>query len=192
MSFLVASSTRSSNSSRPPPREDPGRPGAAIPPGSSGARPAAAGDGRRAACQPAGFVDIIASYRLGGTPVAVLIASGLIGGELAAGVGLSSDAARRRRAAAIALGVTVAWTAVGVQAFVRGLALENCGCFGVYAAQPLRWWVLVEDVEFVGLAVWVRRWSRFGPTFRSRGRVRSDDDIEDHRPALELEHGRPT
>lgn len=46
---------------------------------------------------------------------------------------------------------------LGIQAFARGLALDNCGCFGVYAAQPLRWWVLVEDVEVVALAVWVVR-----------------------------------
>lgn len=81
----------------------------------------------------------------------------LIGGELAAGVGLfSRDRGRRRRAASIAVAVAVAWSALGVQAFARGLVLDNCGCFGVYAAQPLRWWVLVEDAQFVALAVWVR------------------------------------
>jgi hypothetical protein len=50
----------------------------------------------------------------------------------------------------------VAWSALGLEAFARGLVLHNCGCFGVHLGQPLRWWVLAEDAEFVALAAWVR------------------------------------
>ena len=57
----------------------------------------------------------------------------------------------------VAVAVAVGWTILGTQAFVRGLAVDNCGCFGVHLAQPLRWWVLLEDAEFVALAWWVRR-----------------------------------
>jgi hypothetical protein len=53
--------------------------------------------------------------------------------------------------------VAVVWSLLAAQAFARGLAVGNCGCFGVRLGQPLRWWVLVEDAEFVALAVWVRR-----------------------------------
>ncbi|MBT2430015.1 hypothetical protein J7F02_31560 [Streptomyces sp. ISL-112] len=42
-------------------------------------------------------------------------------------------------------GVAVVWSVLAAQAFARGLVLDNCGCFGTYAAQPLRWYVLVED-----------------------------------------------
>jgi len=47
-------------------------------------------------------------------------------------------------------------TALVLQAFARGLALHNCGCFGVHPGQPLPWWGLLEDAEFVARAGWVR------------------------------------
>lgn len=57
------------------------------------------------------------------------------------------------------LGVLVAlfWAALAGQAFARGLAIENCGCFGAYFVQELRWWVLLEDVYFVALALLAAR-----------------------------------
>lgn len=106
----------------------------------------------------AGFVDVVATYRVGGTAVAGLVAAVLVGGEAVAGVGLlAADPARRRRAATLAVVVAGFWSLLAVEAFARGLALENCGCFGVHLAQPLRWWVLVEDAELVALTLWVRR-----------------------------------
>ncbi len=106
---------------------------------------------------PSGFIDIVASYGLGGTTLAGLAATALIAGELTAAAGLvSRDQSRRYRAASVAVAVALAWGVLGVQAFARGIALDNCGCFGVHAGQPLRWWVLIEDVEFLALAWWVR------------------------------------
>ncbi|MEU3143070.1 MULTISPECIES: MauE/DoxX family redox-associated membrane protein [unclassified Streptomyces] len=54
---------------------------------------------------------------------------------------------RSRAAAPVVLytAVAVVWAALAFQAFARGLALDNCGCFGTYGAQPLRWYVLIED-----------------------------------------------
>lgn len=104
-----------------------------------------------------GFVDIVASYGLGGTAVAGLAAAALIAGEVAAAAGLvSRDQKRRHRAASVAVAVALAWGVLAVQAFARGMALDNCGCFGVHAGQPLRWWVLIEDLEFLALAWWIR------------------------------------
>ena len=104
-----------------------------------------------------GFIDIVSSYALGPTTLATLAATALIAGELTAAVGLvSRDQTRRYRAASVAVAVALAWGVVGVQAFARGIALDNCGCFGVHAGQPLRWWVLIEDLEFLALAWWVR------------------------------------
>lgn len=106
---------------------------------------------------PGGFVDIVASYDLGGTAVARVGAAALITGELIAAVGLvSRDTSRRHRATSVALAVALTWSLLAAQAFARGLTLDNCGCFGVHLAQPLRWWILVEDLEFVALAWWVR------------------------------------
>jgi hypothetical protein len=103
-----------------------------------------------------GFVDIVATYRVGGTLAGVL-ATALIAGEAAAGLGLLATDVARRRAAALAAAVAVLWSVLAVQAFARGLAIPNCGCFGVHLGQPLRWWVLVEGAELVAMAVWVRR-----------------------------------
>lgn len=104
-----------------------------------------------------GFVDIVASHGIGGTTVGWLAATALIAGELTAAVGLvSRDQTRRYRAASVAVAVALAWGVLAAQAFARGIALENCGCFGVHAGQPLRWWVLIEDLEFLALAWWVR------------------------------------
>lgn len=71
------------------------------------------------------------------------------------------------------------WSALAVQAFARGLAVENCGCFGVHLGQSLRWWVLLEDAEFVALAAWVRRTERHSGQLTGRA---SDSVSDDPRP----------
>ena len=99
-----------------------------------------------------GFEASLAGYRVvpGGLlgPVARLV----VIAEAVAAVALI-----RRWRGGEALGLVVAglWTAAGVEAFARGLSLRNCGCFGTQLQQPLGWWVLVEDAEFVALATWV-------------------------------------
>ncbi len=105
-----------------------------------------------------GFVDIVATYQIGGDVMAWVLAVGLIVAELASGLGLlvPTQPARRRQAATAALVVAAAWTTLAVQAFARGLVVPNCGCFGVHLGQELRWWVLLEDAEFLVLALWVR------------------------------------
>ena len=105
-----------------------------------------------------GFVDVLETYELGGRTTAWVLAIPIVMAEIVGGVGLLRGAGLLRRAApAVALAVAVAWTVLGTQAFARGLALDNCGCFGVHLAQPLRWWILLEDAEFIALAWWVRR-----------------------------------
>lgn len=106
----------------------------------------------------AGFVDIVATYEVGGRAVAWVLAVGLIVGELTAGAGLvvRGRPARRQHAAVAAVVVALVWSVLAVEAFARGLVLANCGCFGVHLGQPLRWWILLEDAELVVLALWVR------------------------------------
>lgn len=106
-----------------------------------------------------GFVDIVATYQVGGHLLAWPLGAGLIAGEIAGGAGLliPARALSQQAAATVAVAVAAAWTLLGAQAFARGLPLNNCGCFGVHLGQPLRWWVLLEDAEFVILALWVRR-----------------------------------
>jgi Methylamine utilisation protein MauE len=38
-------------------------------------------------------------------------------------------------------------------ALLRGLELDNCGCFGVFWARPLTWYSPLEDLVLVGLAM---------------------------------------
>lgn len=71
----------------------------------------------------------------------VIVATGLITGALPVAV------------AWLAVAVTGAWGVLAVQAFIRRRHVPNCACFGRFMRQELRWWVLLEDVAFVGLAV---------------------------------------
>ncbi|MGH3004449.1 MAG: MauE/DoxX family redox-associated membrane protein [Gaiellaceae bacterium] len=106
------------------------------------------------------FEDALASYELLGglLPAAVI---GLPALEVLAALGLLGSRLLPRRAARAAgvLGivVAVAWSVLAVQAFARGLAVENCGCFGAYLAQELRWWVLLEDAYQLLLALLAAR-----------------------------------
>jgi hypothetical protein len=34
---------------------------------------------------------------------------------------------------------------------LRGLDLSNCGCYGVFFPQPLRWYSPLEDLVLVGI-----------------------------------------
>lgn len=132
-----------------------------------------------------GFVDILDTYRLGGRAPAAMTAIALLGGELIAAVGLlSGSSSRRHRAGTVAVAVAVAWTVLAVQAFARGLEVDNCGCFGVHAGQTLRWWVLLQDVWFVALAWWVRR-STAGSASPGAERSGGGDDLADRRVVAE-------
>ncbi len=100
-----------------------------------------------------GFVAIIEDYSVG-SGVAWPLAIALTAGEVAAGGATLFTRRRRGEGAAIAVAVTVLWSALAVQALARGLSVDNCGCFGVYFGQRLSGWILVQDAWFVGTAVW--------------------------------------
>jgi hypothetical protein len=74
------------------------------------------------------------------------LAAVLIGAELLGGGWLLA----RPRSPALApvwvfAAVASAWTVLGVQAYLRGLAVDNCGCFGSYLSQRLTWFTLAQD-----------------------------------------------
>jgi hypothetical protein len=104
-----------------------------------------------------GFARVLDTYRVFPSALPVVAAVAFVALEAAAGVTLLR---RQHCGAALSVAVALAWTVLGTQAFVRGLALANCGCFGVHLAQPLRWWILIEDAEFISLAAWIRRAER--------------------------------
>ena len=53
--------------------------------------------------------------------------------------------------------VTAAYLLMTGQAYVRGLEIENCTCFGVYLAQRLSGFVLVQDIYMIVYATWQQR-----------------------------------
>jgi hypothetical protein len=95
-----------------------------------------------------GFEAILADYELGGRAEGVAAVAVPIA-ELVAAAGLLVSS---RVGGILGLAVAAFWSALAAQAFARGLELPNCGCFGVYLGQELRWWVLLQDVYFVALA----------------------------------------
>jgi hypothetical protein len=120
-----------------------------------------------------GFARILETYRVFPGALPIIAAVALVALEAMAGVALLRG---ERRGGALSVAVALAWTVLGAQAFARGLPLANCGCFGVHLGQPLRWWVLIEDAEFIALTMWVLRAER---------RARSDHQPipRGHRPS---------
>ena len=51
-----------------------------------------------------------------------------------------------------ALGAAATWAGLAVSSYARCLVVRNGDCFGLHLAQPLRWWVLVEDAWLVWLS----------------------------------------
>lgn len=92
---------------------------------------------------PAGFRAVLADYRRGDPQ---LLSALLVSGELLSGAWLFLKPRRRPLVPAVVFTATsVLWAVLAGQAFARGLAVPNCGCFGVHLGRPLRWWVLVQD-----------------------------------------------
>jgi hypothetical protein len=89
---------------------------------------------------------ILGAYGLVHGAAATMLAVLLIVGELVCGVWFLA----RPRSTAIApvwvyTAVSLVWSGLAVQAFVRGLTVTNCGCFGSHLTQRLGWFVLVQD-----------------------------------------------
>ena len=103
-----------------------------------------------------GFAAVLGEYRL--LPAALLwpAAMGMTALELGIALGLMLRR-WRRRAALAAAALAAVNGAVLVLTLWRGLALVNCGCFGVFLARPLRWTSPLEDLALVVLALLVAR-----------------------------------
>jgi Methylamine utilisation protein MauE len=102
------------------------------------------------------FREALASYDLLGPWVgATQFGLPALEALVAVGLLLSSRLPSVVAKAAGLAGVLVAllWAALAAQAFARGFVVENCGCFGAYLTQELRWWVLLEDAYMLLLAL---------------------------------------
>ena len=108
-----------------------------------------------------GYIEALAAF--GALPDAGL---GLFGrtwmfAELLSGAGLLATAVGRgqvgRPAAMGAMAVTTAYLVLTGGAWLRGLDVANCTCFGVYLPQKLSLFVLFQDVLMLMWAAWALR-----------------------------------
>ncbi|WP_043271154.1 MauE/DoxX family redox-associated membrane protein [Streptomyces sp. CT34] len=123
---------------------------------------------------------ILGAYGLVHGAPAVVLAGLLIAGELVCGVWFLA----RPRSTAIApvwvyTAVSLVWSALAVQAYTRGLEVDNCGCFGNYLTQRLSWFVLLQDALTLLYAGLLLRGARKAVTRGSAGgaEVGPDDRI---------------
>ena len=96
-----------------------------------------------------GFYGIVRSYQLLSDTRIALAAWALSLTELAVGAALGmTSAGLKLRTAVVGLLVLLhVFYLFGLTtALARGLALPNCGCFGVYWPRPLSAWSVLEDV----------------------------------------------
>jgi hypothetical protein len=119
---------------------------------------------------------ILSAYGLVDGATAAVLAAGLIVGELVCGLWFLA----RPRSAAIApvwvyTAVSVVWSSLAVQAYVRELTVDNCGCFGVYLTQRLGWLVLAQEALTLLYAGVLLRGAR-----RARAAVASHDPGHDN------------
>ncbi|MGQ4368936.1 MauE/DoxX family redox-associated membrane protein [Streptomyces violaceoruber] len=103
---------------------------------------------------------------------AAALAFVLIAGELTCGAWFLT----RPRSTAVApvwlyTAVSVVWTVLAVQAYTRGLTVDNCGCFGNHLTQRLSWFVLLQDALTLGYAAVL---------LRSAGMARTPPRHPDH------------
>lgn len=105
--------------------------------------------------------EILAAYDLLGETGSGVLAAALIGGELVAGVWfLVRPRSQVLSPVWVYAAVSVAWTVLGGQAYLRGVDVDNCGCFGRYLTQELSWFTLAQDGLLLVYAVLMVRSAR--------------------------------
>lgn len=107
---------------------------------------------------------ILAAYGLVDGAAAIALAVVLIVGELVCGVWfLARPRSKVLLPVWVFTAVSVMWTFLAVQAYARGLAVTNCGCFGIYLSQRLSWFVLAQDALTLLYAGLLLRGARRAP-----------------------------
>jgi hypothetical protein len=107
-----------------------------------------------------GFVQVLAAYELLPAEGTVLVAYTLPFIELATGLCLITRIALPL-AAWVAVGLHLLLLGVVLLTLWRGIAIANCGCFGVFLARPLNSQTVIEDTVMLALSLWVLRQVRW-------------------------------
>lgn len=112
-----------------------------------------------------GFVEVLKTYQIFPDLTLWPLALAVTGFEFVLGVWLLSGW-RLRAGALVALGLNAGYAVWMTISLLRGLELSNCGCFGVFFPQPLRWYSPLEDLVLVGMCYALSRYAtaRMGDT----------------------------
>jgi hypothetical protein len=97
-----------------------------------------------------GFADVLVTYRLFPDGSLWLLALGITGIEwgLAAWILIGW---RLPTGALLAMMLNGLYAVGLIVTLLRGFDLPNCGCYGVFFPQPLRWYSPLEDLVLVGM-----------------------------------------
>ncbi|MGQ0812733.1 MAG: MauE/DoxX family redox-associated membrane protein [Nitrospiraceae bacterium] len=102
------------------------------------------------------FVEVLKTYRAFPDVTLWPLALGLTSFEFIVGLWLLCGW-RLPTSALVAAGLNAAYAVWMAMTLLRGLDLPNCGCFGVFSPQPLRWYSPLEDLVLVAMGL-VLRW----------------------------------
>lgn len=106
-----------------------------------------------------GFVEVLKTYQA--FPEAMLwpLALMVTSVEFVLGAWLLSGW-RQQMSALAAMWLNAGYAVWMTVSLLRGLELANCGCFGVFIPQPLRWYSPLEDLALMGMAYTLQRLAR--------------------------------
>lgn len=99
-----------------------------------------------------GFADVLQTYRL--FPTLILLPLGLLLSlsELILGIELIRQPKPFWPSCGIFL-MNLGYAVLAAVTNLRGLKLNNCGCFGVFWARPMTWATVTEDVILAALSL---------------------------------------
>jgi hypothetical protein len=111
---------------------------------------------------PTGYFAALARFRALPTSAVVAVGMAFLATEILSGLGLLGAALNRapnRKLALVAavgaLAISVGYATLIVQAYVRGLQIDNCTCFGVFLAQRLSPWVIAQEASMLAWTGWL-------------------------------------
>jgi Methylamine utilisation protein MauE len=100
-----------------------------------------------------GFAQVIDNYQLGIPDVALLgIALAISLLELLIGINILRGRSLSMSVLAT-LGFHLGYASLALVTLLRGIALSNCGCFGVFLARSLKWSTVVEDLVLAAISL---------------------------------------
>ena len=104
-----------------------------------------------------GFAQVINSYQLG-IPDFALLGVALTFSFLELIIGLNILYGRELSKSILAtLAFHLGYATLAFTTLLRGIALPNCGCFGVFLARSLKWSTVIEDLVLatISLSCWL-------------------------------------